>query len=453
LGTGTFTQSGGTNSTYTLYLGYNSTGKGTYNLNAGTLSGYGLAEYIGNSGSGTLNQSGGTNNPSDGMFLGFGPGVGTYNLNAGTLSAGGEYVGFSGMGVFTQSGGTNSASYNLCLGYASTGQGTYNLNAGTLSGYGLTEYIGDSGSGTLTQSGGTNTVYAGGSFCASGSLYLGCTSTGSGTYNLNGGTLITPAVSKGPGTAAFNFGGGTLQASGALTTSLPMTLTGTCGNANVNTSGYAVTLSGILSGPGGLNKLGAGTLTLTGANSYMGLTTVQAGTLWLGTKAQNPIFSLGGVDIQGGSLVLAYSGTSPAATVASILTAGYQQSLAAGSGQIFSSTAAADGLTLGWSDNGSGAVTIMATVPGDANLDGRVDINDLTIVLTHYGATGAVWSQGDFTYDGRVDVNDLTIVLANYGQTLAGSSPALSPVPEPSAFLLLSAALLALLARVGWKRR
>ena len=132
-----------------------------------------------------------------------------------------------------------------------------------------------------------------------------------------------------------------------------------------------MTLSGPLSGPGGFTKLGAGTLTLTAANSYQGLTTIQAGTLWLGADAQTPIFSLGGVDLQGGSLVLSYSGTSPAAAVESALAAAHRHDFAAGSAQIFSSTAATDGLTLGWSDNGNGAVIIMATLPGDAFLDGE----------------------------------------------------------------------------------
>ena len=35
--------------------------------------------------------------------------------------------------------------------------------------------------------------------------------------------------------------------------------------------------------------------------------------------------------------------------------------------------------------------------PGDANGDGKVDINDLTIVLTNNGKTAMAWSQGDFT--------------------------------------------------------
>ena len=40
--------------------------------------------------------------------------------------------------------------------------------------------------------------------------------------------------------------------------------------------------------------------------------------------------------------------------------------------------------------NWEGSMTLIAVqaLPGDANLDGRVDINDLTIVLTNFGQTG-----------------------------------------------------------------
>ena len=88
---------------------------------------------------------------------------------------------------------------------------------------------------------------------------------------------------------------------------------------------------------------------------------------------------------------------------------------------------------------------------GDANADGRVDINDLTIVLTNYGKTGATWTQGEFTGSGTVDINDLSIVLANFGQT-AGSPAAMIPAPEPSAIALLLAGA-ACLAAFAWRRR
>ena len=68
---------------------------------------------------------------------------------------------------------------------------------------------------------------------------------------------------------------------------------------------------------------------------------------------------------------------------------------------------------------GNNKAFLLTALPGDANLDGRVDINDLTIVLAHYGQTGTTWAKGEFTGDGTVDINDLTIVLAHYGQTPA----------------------------------
>ena len=64
---------------------------------------------------------------------------------------------------------------------------------------------------------------------------------------------------------------------------------------------------------------------------------------------------------------------------------------------------------------------LTAALPGDANLDGRVDVNDLTIVLSHFGQSGMGWSQGEFTGDGMVDVNDLTIVLSQFGQGLSSA--------------------------------
>ena len=93
---------------------------------------------------------------------------------------------------------------------------------------------------------------------------------------------------------------------------------------------------------------------------------------------------------------------------------------------------------------GSFAVTGVAVMPGDANRDGRVDVNDLTVVLTNFGQTGTTWSQGDFNGDGTVDINDLTIVLANFGQTAGSSAARLAAVPEPSSLLLLGISVIGL---------
>ena len=93
-------------------------------------------------------------------------------------------------------------------------------------------------------------------------------------------------------------------------------------------------------------------------------------------------------------------------------------------------------------------------LPGDANLDGKVDFNDLTALARHYGQT-AGWAQGDFDQDGKTDFNDLVILARHYGQTLTGSelaslgpsfradvAEAFAVIPEPGALRILVLATL-----------
>ncbi len=93
------------------------------------------------------------------------------------------------------------------------------------------------------------------------------------------------------------------------------------------------------------------------------------------------------------------------------------------------------------------------SITGDANLDGKVDINDLTIVLAHYGQTGMTWADGEFTGSGTVDINDLTVVLAHYNQSAGASAAGMAAVPEPSTIAIAAAALLGLLVCCRRKRR
>jgi T5SS/PEP-CTERM-associated repeat protein len=103
-------------------------------------------------------------------------------------------------------------------------------------------------------------------------------------------------------------------------------------------------------------------------------------------------------------------------------------------------------------DNCGYALSGISVLPGDANEDGKVDINDLTVVLTNYDHTGASWSMGDFIGDGTVDINDLTIVLTNYGDTSGSSAAGMAAVPEPAGLSLLAAGLVGLLA-CAWRKR
>ena len=93
---------------FALVLGNNNGSSGTYSLSGSGVLSAGF-ETIGFAGSGSFTQSGGTNSLANYMYLGNSSGQsGTYNLNgSGLLSVAVEYIGVSGSGTFTQSGGTN----------------------------------------------------------------------------------------------------------------------------------------------------------------------------------------------------------------------------------------------------------------------------------------------------------------------------------------------------------
>jgi hypothetical protein len=51
-------------------------------------------------------------------------------------------------------------------------------------------------------------------------------------------------------------------------------------------------------------------------------------------------------------------------------------------------------------------------ITGDLNGDHRVNILDLSTLLSHWNKSGA----GDFNNNGRVDIFDLSTLLSHYGQ-------------------------------------
>ena len=72
-------------------------------------------EYIGRYGTGSFTQTGGTNTIGNTVRVGYYSGSdGTYQLSGtGQLSAEWETIGYAGTGSFTQTGGTNTVSSNL----------------------------------------------------------------------------------------------------------------------------------------------------------------------------------------------------------------------------------------------------------------------------------------------------------------------------------------------------
>ena len=63
------------------------------------------------------------------------------------------------------------------------------------------------------------------------------------------------------------------------------------------------------------------------------------------------------------------------------------------------------------------STAVVRALPGDADLDGKVDFADLAIVARHYGQQNATWAEGDFNADGSVGFDDLVLLARNYGST------------------------------------
>jgi len=85
---------------------------------------------------------------------------------------------------------------------------------------------------------------------------------------------------------------------------------------------------------------------------------------------------------------------------------------------------------------------VMYTYGGDANLDGKINVDDYGRIDFNVGLPGAAgWFNGDFNYDGKINVDDYGIIDFNVGIQGApfptASSPlaALVTVPEPAGAL------------------
>src|SRR5829696_9436495 len=56
---------------------------------------------------------------------------------------------------------------------------------------------------------------------------------------------------------------------------------------------------------------------------------------------------------------------------------------------------------------------------GDANRDGRVNLQDFNVLAANFGQPNRTFSQGDFTYDGTVNLLDFNVLASHFGQAVA----------------------------------
>ena len=310
----------------------------------------------------------------DAQYSGFGQ-FGKTGASTWTLT--GENTGVT---PWTVNAGTLAIASDASLGAVG---GALTLAGGTLQ---TTADIATARAVTLTAPGGTINTDAATTLALSGAVTGngGLTKDGAGTLRLTG---------------ANSYSGGTTITAGTLKASVSSLGTGAIVDnaALVIDQASNATLAHALSGSGSLTKDGAGTLRLTGANSYSGGTTITAGTL----IASAPSLGTGAIVDNAALVIDAASNTTLANALSgsgSLTKTGAGQVLYTGNGAAFNGALLVSGGT--FSANGSlGGTT---TIASGAILKGRGTIG--TTILSS-GATvapgnsiGTLTVNGDFTF-------------------------------------------------------
>jgi autotransporter-associated beta strand protein len=367
--------------------------------------------------------------------------------------------------------------------------------------------------GTLTLNGSTVNLQAPGNSALYETLGLASSVTVTG----NASTIASTANGN---FQAINLGIGNPIAAGYQTT---FNVGQTTGGTAAGGTSPDLTVSASLSNGDGANaivstgvlKTGAGTMQLSGVDTYTGLTSVTAGKLVLasahafpastplnvstgatvqiaassGNVSYVPTLSAlnnsGTIDLTNNAMVIQNS-SGTLATLSAEVKAGYNgvawNGTSGSAGVILSSAAAADtthltaiGISTGLTSFqgaggsvtvGAGDVVLKYTYYGDANLDGQVNSADYTRIDSGFltGATG--WQNGDFNYDGVINGSDYSLIdnafniqgaqlsaqVATATAQIAGGSGTASAVPEPTTLGLLGLGVMGLLGRRNRRR-
>ena len=345
--------------------------------------------------------------------------IGTGTL---TLSGNNTYTGGTNIlgGVLSVSSDTDLGSGNIKF-----GNGAELLTTGATFSSGKAIALG-SGGGTLASATGATATY-GGVISGTGSLSIG-DGINQGTVVLNaantysGGTIVLAGTLQ-AGSAggfvnntAYTVNGGTLDLNNfKLTVS---SLNGTGGVVNLGSAALTINntgtdiYSGIIQGTGSLIKIGAGTQTLSGSNSYTGGTNILGGVLSVSS------------DINLGSGNIGIGNNAELLTTGATFSSGKAIALGSGGGTLASATGAT--ATYGGVISGTGSLSIGdrvnqgTVVLNAANAySGGTLLNAGTLVVNNAQALGL----GDVVVNGgvlRADPQSIN-VRGNYTQNAGGT--------------------------------
>lgn len=252
----------------------------------------------------------------------------------------------------------------------------------------------------------TNTI-------SNGSSTKALTVNGAGTVQLSGNNSYGPSA----GTVGTTFGGGgvlllgnnsalgagdlslssssTIRAGAAL--SLANNILANSGvTASVDDNGNNVTLSGVISGTGALGKNGAGTVSLSGANSFAGGASISAGTVKL--LNANGLSTNGNINMGAGT-TLDLNGFSPVfGALNSSFSNAVVDTLSGGSVTLTVGQTNAFGTFAGSIQNSSGSLALVKagtgiqTLTGTNTYTGGTTITAGTLQIGNGGTTGSLGS-------------------------------------------------------------
>jgi autotransporter-associated beta strand protein len=275
------------------------------------------------------------------------------------------------------------------------------------------------------------------SFVDVGNVNLGKVTLQQGTFQFEGSSIITNAAQNieiAPGSTlgfwgsrmfhtkplAFNHNGRLFKDNGTTTNDGPVTLLGGTAILDVaNNSGDIFQFRNEISGPGGLAKIGAGNLILSGTNIYSGVTVVSNGTLTLQTNASIANSSV--IDVKGGATLNASTLVNP---------------LTIGSGKMLTGA----GTIVGRVTADTGANVAPGTSPGTLNVSSNLTFNnanltfELNTAATEGSGVNDLINARDITLSGLNTLNIIPLTtlgagpynLMRYTNSLTGDGSNLS---------------------------
>ncbi|MEP9359555.1 autotransporter-associated beta strand repeat-containing protein [Sphingomonas sp. KR3-1] len=257
--------------------------------------------------------------------------------NGGTLGSVNGAIVNNGSLIFNR-----SDTYTQAAAQTISGTGTLEITGGTYSLLNANSYTG-----ATTITGGALRAGADNAFSAASAITIGA----AGTLNLNGFSQTVTGVT-GAGNIDLGTAGATLSFGG--------------NNADA-------VLSGVISGTGNLTKIGTGLLTLSGANSFLGLTTIDSGSLRVtGALASGVAMNTGTLS---GNGTIAGAVTMAAGTVIAPGSLGTAGTLRTGSLVLDAGTTLA--FDLGAPGTANAAQSDRIIVTGDLTLGGTLAVNDV----------------------------------------------------------------------------